>query len=88
MNLAQLVEHYESDEARNAAVRAAREKRDVAAREYDRTRRLLARLEGRESRALGRQVNEPRLEAARNDVHRSRLALRKAQRELLRSIGA
>lgn len=83
MSVSELVS---GEEARNAGVRAARERRDAAAQEYARTRRVLARLEGRENRRQGGCASEQKLQAAREDVSRSRLVWQKAQRELLRSI--
>jgi hypothetical protein len=86
VTISKLAELYEGEEARNARVRASREKRDAAHREYERTRRVLARLEGRESRHKGGGADERRLEIARADVHRARLAWQLAHRELIRSI--
>lgn len=80
-----LRELLQSEEQRQAAVLAARERRDAAAREYARTRRLLARLEGREA-SSARRASEVQLQAARDEVHRSRVAWQRAQRELLKTI--
>lgn len=76
----------EAERRRLSAVEAARDRRDAAAQEYARKRRVLALLEGCEIGHPVRGVNEQRLQAARADVQRSRLAWQRAQRELLRAI--
>ena len=86
MKAAPIIELQASEQARAERVQAAHEARDVAHREYRRAQRQLARLEGRETRCHGRRATEPELQAARDAVHRGRVAWQKAQRELLRSM--
>lgn len=86
MTLTRVAELYDAEQARNEKVRVSREKRDVAHREYERARRVLARLEGRDNRHKGGGVDEQRLQGARDDVHHARLKWQQAHRELLRSI--
>jgi len=65
---------------------AARKRRDDAQREYARTRRALARLQGKERSHKGQFVTEKQLNDAHEAVYQARCELAKAQRELLRSM--
>jgi len=81
-----VVQLVDAEQERAQRVTAARERRDAAHREYRRAQKALLRLEGREARHQGKFVSESQLQAARDELHRTRIDWQRAQRELLRSM--
>lgn len=81
-----VVQLFAAEEERAQRIKAARERRDAAHREYRTAQKRLLRLEGREARHRGRFVSESELQAARNELHQTRVNWQRAQRELLRCI--
>jgi hypothetical protein len=82
--MSHILQLYESEEQRNAAVRAARAKRDALKIAYDKAVRLVNQLERGSRGGKTKDKSEVARQGARDEVYRLRTELRQAQRELIR----